>query len=416
MEQLRRGFVTKEIYIARQPIVTIEKKIYGYELLFRSLENDGLTKANISDGKIASTRVAVNALNHIGLNQIVGDELAFIKVDENLLLTDAILSIPKERFILELLETIVINDAILNRIIELKKLGFKFSLDEANCSHNILEDFKAILPYIYLLKIDATSVERKSLKNRLQELNISNFGLLAEKVESEEDFEYFKKIGCLYFQGYFFAKPSLIQKKVLDPMYSEIFNLIKYLDDENSIEEISHAFEDSPDITIQLLKFMNSGILKIKTNIRSIKHAIALLGRQPLKHWLLLIAFSKSKAAVDGMRSPILVVAQSRAKLMSEIASLLDSSDINKDEASLVGILSLIDVITEVSMEIALEELALTISIKEALLQGDTELGVLLELVIGIENSDMDIVDKLLSNFKISAGDIRGSILSSYDI
>ena len=347
----------KDIYIARQPILTIEKKIYGYELLFRSFENDGLTKANILDGTIASTRVAVNVLNHIGLNQVVGEELAFINVDENLLLTEAILSIPKQRFILELLETIVINDEILNRIIELKKLGYRFALDDASCNEEFLNNFKVIFSYIDILKIDVTIVDKIALENNIKEFTTFNFALLAEKVETEKDFEYFKKIGCLYFQGYFFAKPSLIQKKVLDPIYSEIFNLIKYLDDENSIEEISYAFENSPDVSIQLLQFMNSGVLTISRNIRSIKHSIALLGRQPLKQWLLLIAYSKSKAAVDGIRSPILAVAQSRAKLMSKITLLLDSSDINKDEASLVGILSLIDVITEVPMEIVLEEI-----------------------------------------------------------
>ena len=89
----------KDIYIARQPIISVDKKIYGYELLFRSLENNGLTSANFKDGTIASTRVAVNVLNHIGLRKVVSDKLAFINVDENFLLTDAILSIPKEHFL-----------------------------------------------------------------------------------------------------------------------------------------------------------------------------------------------------------------------------------------------------------------------------------------------------------------------------
>ena len=408
--------MTKNIYIARQPILTVDKKIYGYELLFRSIENDGLSKAHITDGKIASTRVAVNALNHIGRHQVVGEQLAFINIDENLLLTDAILSIPKEHFILELLETIVMNDEILNRIIELKKLGYRFALDDANCNEDFLNNFKVIFSYIDILKLDVTLIDKESLKSKLAEFRTFDFALLAEKVETQEDFEYYKGIGCIYFQGYFFAKPSLIQKKVLDPIYSEIFNLIKYLDDEYSIEEISHVFEDSPDVTIQLLKFMNSGILTIRTEIRSIKHSIALLGRQPLKRWLLLIAFSKSEAAVDGLRSPILAVAQSRAKLMSQLVSLLVSSDINKDEASLVGILSLIDVITEVSMEVVLEELALTANIKETLLDGDTELALLLKLIISIETSDMDMIDKLLNDFNLSAESIREVVLSSYNI
>ena len=129
------------IYIARQPIVTVDKKLYGYELLFRSIENEGLISAKFDDGAVASTRVAVNVLNHIGLSQVVGDKLAFINVDENFLLADAILSLPKEQFVIELLETIKINDEITQRIIELKKLGFHFALDDANCDQNFSENF-----------------------------------------------------------------------------------------------------------------------------------------------------------------------------------------------------------------------------------------------------------------------------------
>ncbi|MCW8838383.1 MAG: EAL domain-containing protein, partial [Thiovulaceae bacterium] len=143
------------VYIARQPIVTDEKKIYGYELLFRSIENDGLESAQFGDGTIASTRVAVNTLNHIGLDKVVGDELAFINIDSDLILTDAILSVPKDRFVLELLETISITEAMLERIKELKKLGFKFALDDVSCSEEFLNNFRPIFPYLYILKLDA---------------------------------------------------------------------------------------------------------------------------------------------------------------------------------------------------------------------------------------------------------------------
>ena len=384
-------------------------------MLFRSIENGGLESAKFADGDIASTRVAVNALNHIGLDKIVGSDLAFINIDSDLILTDAILSIPKDRFVLELLETIIITDEIKERIQELKKLGFKFALDDATCNPEFINNFKSIFPYLYVLKLDVSLINKKILEDHFQDIKGFDFKLLAEKVETEEDFNYFKDLGCTYFQGYFFARPNLIEQKALDPMYTEIFQLINLLDNESTIEEISDSFGNSPDITIQLLTFMNSGSLPIKANIRSIKHAIALLGRAPLKRWLLLIAFSKSKNSVDGMRSPVIILAQSRAKLMSELASKLVSSDMNKDEASFTGILSLVDVITNSSLEDVVKELKVSGAITDALLERKGDLGVLLELAISIENSDLQKSKELINKLNISNQVINEAIIQSYN-
>lgn len=409
-------FLSDNIYVARQPIVTVDKKLYGYELLFRSIENDGLQSAQFSDGTIASTRVAVNVLNHIGLQRVAGDELAFINADEHFIMSDAILSLPRGRFVIELLETIEVNDETIGRIIELKKLGFHFALDGASCDLKYKEKFKAIFSYIDILKLDSTLINKQEFESKIEELNIFNFEFLVEKIETLEEFEYFKKLGCSYFQGYFFAKPDLLKQKALDPMYKEIFRLINILDEEGSIDEISTAFEESPDVTIQLLKFMNSGILNMKSNIRSIKHAIALLGRKPLKQWLFLITFSKSEVAVDGMRSPVIILAQSRAKLMSELASTLKSSDIDVHEASLVGILSLVDVITEAPLEDILEELTVSSSIKEALLKNRGKFAELLELTISIETSNIEKSNTILSKLKVSNESLKAAILESYNI
>lgn len=406
----------KHIYIARQPIVTVDKKLYGYQLLFRSLENNGLQSAQFSDATIASTSVAVNVLNHIGLHKVLGNGLAYINVDKNFLLTEAILSLPKEQFILELLDTIVIDDEIIERIIELKKLGFRFALDDSSHDLKYVENFKPIFPYLNILKLDATLINKKEFESHIKELKTFSFDLLAEKVETQEEFDYFKKIGCSYFQGYFFAKPDLMKQKALDPIFKEIFELINLLNKDSSIEDISTAFENSPDITIQFLKFMNSGILKINTSIRSIKHAIALLGRKPLKQWLFLIAYSKSDAAVDGMRSPVVILAQTRSKLMSELALTLSSSEIDPHEASLVGILSLVDVITEAPLEDILKELTVSSSIKEALLKHSGKLGELLELTISIETSNIKKSNTILSKFNVSNENLKAAILESYNI
>jgi len=408
--------LNQDRYIARQPIMTVDGKLYGYELLFRSIENDGLHRAQFVDGTVASTNVAVNVLNYIGVQHVVGNDKAFINVDESFLFSEAILSIPKKVFILELLETIVFDYRVIDRIIELKKLGFSFSIDEANSNPNFVEDLKPIFKYIDILRLDADIFDKEKFEKNMEILKEFKFDLLAEKVETQEEFNYFKELGCSYFQGYFFAKPDLMKQKALDPVFKEVFDLINLLDNESSIDDISNAFENSPDITIQLLKFMNSGVLKINTNIRSIKHAIALLGRKPLKQWLFLIAFSKSDNVVDGMHSPVIILAQSRSVLMTQLALTLSSYKVDAHEASLVGILSLVDVITEAPMKDILKELTVSSAIKEALLNQSGKLGELLELTICIETSNMEKSNRILNELNVSNEKLKAAILESYNI
>ena len=394
--------MSNNVYIARQPILNLDNTIYGYELLFRSLHEDGSIMPGFDDDMLATTRVVVNALNHIGMKDLVGEHFAFINIDEELLLDDIIFTIPKDRFILELLEHIEIHEETLARIIELKKMGYILALDDAHCAPKFIEQFQQIFPYLDILKLDVSLVDTKALDKRFSELQNYNFTLLAEKVETREQFEYFKSIGCKLFQGYYFAKPDIIQKSKLEPAYKNIFQLINLLDKDVSVEEISIAFETHPEITIQLLRFMNSGLLGLRSQIRSIKHAVTLIGKPPLKQWLLLIAFSKSQDGGRSYNSPLITLALSRSRLMAELMKKYAHSRLNAHEAALVGILSLIDVITQTSMDIVLAEIEIDDELKKAILTHEGDLGALLDLAISIEHFDIPKANSLMDKLKLS--------------
>jgi EAL and modified HD-GYP domain-containing signal transduction protein len=403
------------VYIARQPIVAADRTIHGYELLFRALQEDGSVQVNFGDEMIATTRVVVNTLNHIGVQDVVGDSLAFVNIDEELLMDDIVLSFPKERFVIELLEHIIVTDKIVERIAELKALGYKIALDDVHFDAGYMENFKPIFPYLEILKLDVSLIDKELLEEHIDELKALDCQLLAEKVETKEDFEYFKNLGCQLFQGYFFAKPDIIKKKALDPAYKKIFKLINLLDKDTDIQTISTTFEESPEVTVQLLRFMNSGSLGLRSNIRSIAHAISLLGKRPLKQWLLLIAFSKSgNQRGDTLNSPLIELAQARAKLMAELMKrFAPDSDVHH-EAALVGVLSLIDVITGTSMETVLRELDVDDDIENALLKCQGELGTLLELSKSVEAFDIEKANFLLSNLNLSQTTLEAAILASY--
>lgn len=407
--------MAENVYIARQPIVTADNSVHGYELLFRSLQDDGSVKASFSDEMIATTRVVVNALNHIGIQELVGDNLAFVNIDEELLQDDILLSFPKERFVIELLEHIVVNDKVIARVKELKELGYTIALDDAHCGADFIKNFGPLFPLVDIIKLDVSIIDTDIIKSRIGEFGALKCQLLAEKVETKEQFEFYKGLGCTLFQGYFFAKPDVVIKKALDPAYKKIFQLINLLDKDVSVDEISIAFEEAPEVTVQLLRFMNTGSLGLRSNIRSIAHAITLLGKRPLKQWLLLIAFSKSGDQTgDGFSSPLLALAQSRAKLMAELMRKYSDDKKAPFEAALVGVLSLFDVLTGVSMQTVLSEFNMDEDIESALLKHKGELGTMLALAEAIEEFDIEKANFLLTNLNLSQDTLKTAIIASY--
>lgn len=402
------------IYIARQPILDTNLSIIGYELLFRSIQSDGSILPVIKDNLLATSSVLVNTLNHIGMNNLVGNAKAFVNIDTEMLLDNMILMIPKERFIIEILEHTKVTDRVIKRIKELKELGYTLALDDASCETCYFENFEPIFPYIDILKLDIKLINTDTLKSTIKKFKKYDFKLLAEKVETEEDYLLYKELGCDLFQGYFFAKPNIVTKEVIDPHYKNIFNLIRLLDQDIELDELSNEFEQHADITLQLLRFMNSGQLNLKTNIRSIKHAISLLGKHPLKNWLLLIAYSKSDSThISNLDSPLLQMVNSRSLLMYEMMQQLHNNKKESHEAAFVGMLSLIDTIVQVPLETVLDELHVDQEIHEAILEQKGELGMLLKLAVAVEEFQMEDAHMIVNKLKVSPQDFKNALLTS---
>ena len=402
------------IYIARQPIVDHNQQSFGYELLFRSVQEDGSILSIFDDNLLATSRVLVNTLNHIGIKNLVGDQKAFINIDVKMLMDSMITTVPKERFVLELLETIIVDDKVIERIKELKKMGYTLALDDAHCAKEFLENFQPIFPYIDILKLDVSLIDTNILKKRISEFEKYNFKLLAEKVETQDEFETYKELGCVLFQGYFFAKPKIITQKAMDPHYKNIFNLIKQLDRDIEMDELSQEFERQLDITWQLLRFMNSGQMHLKTEVRSIKHAITLLGKAPLKQWLLLIIYSKSDHAnTDMLNSPIMELASSRSKLMYELMNTLHQDRKRNHEAAFVGLLSLMNSIVHLPIEVILDELHIAQETRVAIVEHKGEMGSLLALALAVEEFHLEDANDIVHTLKISEESFKNALFTS---
>lgn len=410
--------MSDNIYIARQPIIDINNEIYGYELLFRMKDDDGVVKTLFDDELLATAKVLVNALNHFGVQSLVNGAYAFINIDQEFLMDQLIYSIPKEQFVLEILESTEINDTIVEKIIKLKSMGYRFALDDVlNCA-DFISKFEPIFPYLDILKLDVMLMKGNLDKEHLEIFKKYDVKLLAEKVETKEDYETFKSYGCTLFQGYYFAKPDVVVKKSLDPAYKKIFQLINLLDsDDVEIKDIVKSFESEVELTLQLLRFMNSCFIGLRKEIKSMLQVITLLGKKPLRQWLLLIAFSKSMGLNEKQidKNPVFDLAMTRSKLMAELVTKCKKGTCDKYEASFVGILSLVDIMLQLPMEEIFKEISVDSEVQEALTKHTGELGKLLQLVISVENFDLVKAEKILEEIQISNKEFSEVLHKGYE-
>ncbi len=409
--------MSKSLYFARQPILDINGHTYAYELLYRSSLEQGFSP--ITDDREATAQVLVNSLNLIGLKNILGKALAFINIDATLLMDDMIFSIPKEKFVLEILETVIITEEVLARVKELKELGYSFALDDADCSREFIINFQPVFKYIDVLKLDITLVDEEKLPRFLTLFKQFNLKILAEKVETQEQFDRYKAFGCDLFQGFFFARPDIIENKRLDPEHVIILNLIQQLQQEDCINDVCHIFEQNVALTLQLLRFINSAAFSFRSSIKSIRQAIVLLGPNQLKSWVLLISYANPSIGAKGLQNPLLHLAQTRSNMMQTLTKAVYKNRCTSaflDKAAFIGLLSLVEALFQTPIQDILEELNVDEDISQTLILHKGDFGTIFKLVCAVELFDTESVDNYLNELPITHEEFSTAVEHAYEI
>jgi len=369
------------IYLGRQPILDRKKRIVAYEILYRKkLE----LFARIEDENQATSRVIVNIFNNIGIKNIVGDKKAFINVNSDVLFYDIFDFIPSDNIVIEILEDTPVNQKLIERIKKIRDFGFRIALDD----YVETEDTKKLIPYVDYVKIDLVQTPQEKLPEIIKPLKESKKILLAEKVENYDMFKDAYAMGFDLFQGYFFAKPSIITHRRFDPYEITLINLLKLLNNENTpVDQIENTIKSDVHLTFNLIKFVNSAYFSFKSKIKTIRHAIMMLGYRRLRIWVLLMLYADAK--IGGIDNPLLELALMRGKMLENIA-LRKTKDINfADMAFLTGILSLLDVLLGIPKDEILSDLNIDEEIKNALLKGEGMLGKMLKLCEYLEAGDL---------------------------
>jgi len=385
----------EKFFLGRQPILNRIQQIVGFELLFRSAES--LHAANILDVQAASASVIVNALSQFGFQDVLGRHKGFFNVTYEMLMSDEVELLPKESVVIELLETIIADKEVLARCRTLKSLGFTLALDD----HVYSPSFAEIYELIDIVKVDVLEVPADELKPMIQKLRAWPVTLLAEKVESAEQYLFCSELGFDLFQGYYFARPVVLRQKKLDVGKLAMMRLMQQVMADTELEEIEETFKQNPGLTYNLLRLVNSVAIGLRVRIKTLRHALMVLGMEQLKRWITLALYAGKDD--NGVQSPLLEMAAMRGKMMELLVlSLRTGGKEHADRAFMAGVLSLIDVLFEDSMEELVGKLNLVEDVRAALLQRDGLLGGLLTLVENVEQTDFSGVNEQLEESGLS--------------
>lgn len=390
----------KKFFLGRQPILDCEQKLYGFELLFRSADT---LHANVTDYLQASASVIFDALSSFGLIEILGKHKGFINVNADVLMSEALELLPPEKIVIELLEHVPITDTVIARCRELKEKGFSIALDD----HVYEPVYEPLYEIVDVIKVDLIRTGMERLPAELETFRRWKPKLLAEKVETHEQYEICESLGFTYFQGYYFARPVVLTRTRVDVGRLAIVKLFNQLVAEVEIDELESTFKQNPNLILNLLRLVNSVSVGLKQKITSMRHAIMVLGYHQLRRWAMMALFANTAQAVGD--NPLLVMAATRARLMELIISEQPAARLDRDypdRAFMTGILSLADALLKMPIEEVVAPLNLNEDVRQALLGREGELGILLQLVEKIERDDFDGISPLIERFSFSMANL----------
>ncbi|MDQ7043378.1 MAG: EAL domain-containing protein, partial [Sulfurimonas sp.] len=355
----------------------------------------------------SSASIINNVLNKFGTHKLLGDRRAFVKIDEKFLLHDIIFSIPGEFFIFSLLESVPMSERVLERIEQLYEKGYLLSIDQFIINADTMYNYDAILEKISFVKVNIAESSPIHLGEMIRRIKAKGITVVADDVMDFTAYEKAKELGCDWFQGYFFAKPKILENAKYEPSQMAVLKLYNLLMQDVNIDEIAKEFEVNHEITVQLLQFINSGSFSFRNKISSIHHVLTLVGRIPLGQWLMLMIYSKSVS--KDKKSPLMLMVKHRTELMESILTALEPNVRSNmlGEAYFVGVLSLIDTVFGVELEILLAQMHISQEVREAILNEKGTLGEIFKLVKDIEKFDSYAVDVFEKKHTLDRGSIE---------
>ncbi|SEJ18105.1 EAL and modified HD-GYP domain-containing signal transduction protein [Propionispira arboris] len=401
----------KDVHVARQPIFDVNLNVFAYELLFRS---SFINSYDGTDGDQATLDVINNSFLLIGIDTLTYGKKAFINFTANSLKNNIPAMLPKEILGVEILETVIPDKEIIEACKKLKKNGYLLILDD----FIFHPDYLPLIELADIIKVDFRITPPAERRNLMQRLDGYPIKFLAEKVETQEEFQSARHLGYSYFQGYFFCKPLVLFGKNLPGYKTNYLHILKEINQpEVDFAAIETIIKQDVSLSYNLLKLINAPIFGFRTTIRSLQQALALLGQKELIKWISLIAL---KSVANDKPGELILNSLIRAKFAEKLAQ--EKIWRNRvSDAFLMGMFSHIDVLLDRPMLQILGEIPLKDDIKQALLgQEHNDFSVLYQLIKTYEAGEWELYIQYVEELGIEENLVlqayRESLIWAHDL
>jgi EAL and modified HD-GYP domain-containing signal transduction protein len=382
-------------FIARQPILSRNRGIFAYELLFRSgIENfcgkDDLDHASAS---------MFDTTLMFGLRKLTGGRRAFVNCPRDFLLRDYISLFPRDQVVVELLETIEPDDDVVNACRRLKKEGYLLALDDFVDT----PDWAPLVALADFIKVDLRATTRLVQRSLAARYATKGIRMLAEKVETPQEYSRALEMGYSLFQGYFFCRPEILHRRAIPASKLAYLDLLQSVTArEFNMKVIASKIKHEASLTFKLLRYLNSAAFGLRAEIQSIPHALNLLGERELLKWIAIVAVG---VLADGKPDELMTVPLVRGRFCELLAPHAGMPE-HSNDLFLLGLLSVMDAILDQPLAVILGELPVRQEIKDALLKRSVVYREILDVAIALELADWEKVSALTSSLGILEDEI----------
>lgn len=390
---------SSSLFLGRQPILDANETLIGYELLFRdSAEN----RAHVVNPGMATADVVCKAFAELGLASAINGHKAFIIVDSEFLATEGVEMLPPDRVVFEIDARLAGDPVVVERCHALGQGGYAFCLTNFSA---IDESVAPLLKQSMFIKLNVHALPDEALRPLLALPAEFRPIPIASHVETKVDRERAAALGFQFFQGYYFAEPTLVEGKKLDPATQGLIRIINLLHHDAELGEIEQAFKGEAALTVNLLRLTNSAGVGLRVRIASVRQAVTVIGRRHILRWLQLLLYSREGGMAAFAHNPLMQLAALKGNFMELLARrAFPQQNALPDLAFLAGLMSLMPAALSMPMATILEQIAIAPQLRQALLNREGDLGLLLELTDCYDNDDPAGADRALARLGYRIG------------
>jgi len=374
-------------FVARQPVFDRVQGVYGYELLFRNGVEDFFN----ADPELASRSTLDSSLLY-GINKLCDNRRAFVNCTREVLFKDLITLLPPSQAIVEILETVEPEDRVIAACKRLKAAGYLIALDDFAPNDPRIP----LCEFADIIKVDIRATRPEERAGMMRRFGSAKCKMLAEKLETPHEFHQARDMGFAYFQGYFFCHPEIVVGREVPASRLHYVKLLEMVSQpEIDMREMEKLLKQEASISYRLLRYLNSPVFGVALEVKSIRHAMAVLGEREMRRWIRLVV---TLGAAEQKCSELVLTGLTRARFCELLSVRLQSSS----DLFLMGLLSVMDAILEIGMDVLLDQLPVEHETKAALLGQNSSLRPLYRLMLAQEAGEWSQSSELAKQLKLT--------------